>query len=239
MSATDVTWIAIWVVLVLLAVIREVRPARSVAARTIARGVLLGLLALLIILLGAPDLDPAGRGRDGLGETFVTLTGRAYGAAGATCRPYPISAASVIAVLGGARIRTSVAVLVASALGAGTSAVAAQGASSDLELRAAYCLGVEQTLEGVLRDVPDSDCRLRLTPDYPAICQKARQETREALQRVMQDIQHLQSYLVAKGFPGSDNSRGDGIAIGRGRADVAASGDNEEAKASEKIVPIS
>jgi hypothetical protein len=103
-------------------------------------------------------------------------------------------------------------------------ATSATAAPSDLELSAAYCLGVRQVDAGSLSQFKDPDPKCTGLPgaDYKAICHKAITATQEARNGIQSDIRRLQTYLLSKGFGVAGNpALGDLLAIKRGSEDAA------------------
>lgn len=102
----------------------------------------------------------------------------------------------------------------------------AQQVTSDLELSAAYCLGIQNTeLDASLslsqRD-NDPDCNRKTFSEYVALCRQIQQDEKTHQQAIRHDMSRLQAYLRAKGFNGTpDITTADGFAFNRGKADSA------------------
>jgi hypothetical protein len=101
----------------------------------------------------------------------------------------------------------------------------AQPPPSDLELRAAYCLGATKyILSKSLSELEaDPECKqLPSVPAYAPLCRKSQLLNQASEQRTIQYLQRLETYLTTKGFGSSPMVTGaDLLAINRGKVDLA------------------
>jgi hypothetical protein len=105
-----------------------------------------------------------------------------------------------------------------------------QEGPSDLELAAAYCLGVarfdaEHSISVVSSFDTDPECKSLSDPRYPALCHEQNRQTQRTIgdiqQQYQRESQRVLAYLTAKGFGiPSRRTAVDLLAFNRGREEA-------------------